>query len=243
MGAGSSVQPSVGVLPNPRAQFAKEQSKKVKKECRIGAPVLIDLHHGSVRYREVEESKKLKKEIPYEGEATHNKGHYFYHPRLNDFSEKANRDREDPEKFLYVVKGPNSAKQKKVFYVYGRGLDALDGKRTLPSATRAMGQDPTWPQRQNPNDVYYNLTFTSKIPSDDPIPGIPNRHHMQFAMSNTDTVEELRKKVALTIVKSAANVYLCYQYNVIEAGKVLGELSSKDQVPEMFGVNLSLMEH
>lgn len=75
---------------------------------------------------------------------------------------EANKDREDPEKFLYVIKGPTSAKQKKVFYVYGRGLNAADGILTRPMATRAMGPDPTWPQRQNPNDVYYNLTFISK---------------------------------------------------------------------------------
>lgn len=72
---------------------------------------------------------------------------------------EASAEREDPQKFLYVVKGPVSAKDKKVFYVYGRGLDAKDGQLTKPMATKAMGQDPTWPQRQNPNDVYYNLTF------------------------------------------------------------------------------------
>jgi hypothetical protein len=75
---------------------------------------------------------------------------------------EASADREDPQKFLYVVKGPNSAKDKKVFYVYGRSFDDKDGKFTKPMATRAMGQDPTWPLRQNANDVYYNLTFINQ---------------------------------------------------------------------------------
>jgi len=68
-------------------------------------------------------------------------------------------DKEDPQKFLYVVKGPNSAQQKKIFYVYGRSLDTQDGQRTHPTANLATQADPAWPQRRHPNDVYYNLTF------------------------------------------------------------------------------------
>ena len=68
-------------------------------------------------------------------------------------------DREDPHKFMYVMKGPNSAKGKKVFYVYGKGFGAKDGEVTKPMASKSMGQDPNWPQRQNPYDVYYNVKF------------------------------------------------------------------------------------
>lgn len=57
------------------------------------------------------------------------------------------------------MKGPNSAKQKKVFYVYGRSWDAQDGQLVKPTQTIAMEKDPNWPIRQNANDVYYNLTF------------------------------------------------------------------------------------
>ena len=34
----------------------------------------------------------------------------------------ANYDKEESWKFQYVCKGPNRAKQKKVYYVYGKGL-------------------------------------------------------------------------------------------------------------------------
>ena len=71
----------------------------------------------------------------------------------------ASLEKEDPHKFVYVVKGPASAQQKKVFYVYGKGWNAKDGKLVKPTATREMGQDPTWPLRQHPNDVYYDITF------------------------------------------------------------------------------------
>lgn len=245
MGTASSVQPKHGVLPNPRIQYAEERKKKYKKEYHIDAPVLIDLKHGSIRYRYMDDTNESprKKEKPFEGDAGQKKGHYFYHPRLNDFSSKASAEREDPQKFLYVVKGPTSAKDKKVFYVYGRGLDAKDGQLTRPMATKAMGPDPTWPQRQNPNDVYYNLTFIRQVPADDPIPGIPNRYQMQFALKKTETVNELRKKIAHTIIKSAANVHICFKYNSLSGEKVIAELLSEDDPPEMFGVNVTLMDH
>ncbi|XP_045158626.2 uncharacterized protein LOC123524475 isoform X2 [Mercenaria mercenaria] len=215
MGTGSSVQPKQGVLPNPRMQYAKERGKKSKMDYQIGAPVLIDLNHGSIRYRYDSEQSSKKEEKPFEGDATQKKGHYFYHPRLNDFSSKASAVREDPQKFLYVVKGPVSAKDKKVFYVYGQSFDAKDGQLTRPMATAAMGPDPTWPQRQKPNDVYYNLTFIKQVPTEDPIPGIPNRYQMQFALNNTDIVNDLKKKIALTIIKSSANVHVCFHQKTL----------------------------
>lgn len=245
MGTASSVQPKHGVLPNPRMQYAEERRKKNKKEYQIGAPVLIDLKHGSIRYRYLdgEGPPSKKKEQPFEGDPKQKKGHYFYHPRLNDFSEKASVDREDPQKFLYVMKGPASAQNKKVFYVYGRGLDAKDGQLTRPMATRAMGQDPTWPRRQNANDVYYNLTFINEIPREDPIPGIPNRYQMQFALMGTDTVYELKKKIALTIIKSSSNVHVCFKENLLSEEKVIADLLNKEDPPAMFGIHLTLMDH
>ena len=68
-------------------------------------------------------------------------------------------EKEDAHKFMYVMKGPASSQQKKVFYVYGKGWGAKDGMVVKPTATKEMGQDPTWPLRQHPNDVYYNITF------------------------------------------------------------------------------------
>jgi len=43
--------------------------------------------------------------------------------------------------------------------VYGRSLDAKDGEITKPTLNHAMDRDPAWPERQHPNDVYYNITF------------------------------------------------------------------------------------
>lgn len=50
--------------------------------------MLIDLQHGSIRYRYLDDDgKSKKKEHPHEGDEKQNKGHYFYHPRLSDFGE------------------------------------------------------------------------------------------------------------------------------------------------------------
>jgi len=59
---------------------------------KVDAPVLVDIEHGSLRYRLGEPYQKTtdyktKKEKPFEGEEKVNKRNYFYHTRLNDFSE------------------------------------------------------------------------------------------------------------------------------------------------------------
>lgn len=58
----------------------------------IDAPVLVDLNHGTVRYRYVADDKEQKHKLPrteqpHEGPERKRKHGYFYHARLNDFSE------------------------------------------------------------------------------------------------------------------------------------------------------------
>lgn len=247
MGTGASA-PKEGVLANPRLIYASQRSNKEKKNFVIDAPVLIDLKHGSIRYREYKDEMEVKnkskmKEKPFEGEERQKKGHYFYHPRLQDFSEKASVDKEDPHKFLMVVKGPASAKQKKIFYVYGKGWNATDGEVTKPARSKAMGQDPTWPQRQNPNDVYYNISFLNDVPKEDPIPGIPNRHSMEFAVGESETVNDLRVKVAHTIIKSAMYIHMCFLNQEVSGDTLVEQLQSNGSVTNIGGVKVTLMDH
>lgn len=256
MGTASSVQPKQGVHANPRVLYADQLSKKSKKKDKdyiIDTPVLIDLKHGSIRYRYVEEEKehkdKFKKvEVPFEGEetGTARKGHYFYHPRLNDFSEKASVEKEDAHKFMYVMKGPASSQQKKVFYVYGKGWGAKDGMVVKPTATKEMGQDPTWPLRQHPNDVYYNITFLDHAVTEDPIPGIPNRYKIQYSLSATETVNDLRGRIAKTVLKSASYIHICYQKKELQLFDVISNLlrsGTEDIPPSQFGIEVTFMDH
>lgn len=63
-----------------------------KKQYKLDTPVLVDIEHGSVRYRygsyEGEPVDKARRiERPFHGDDKVNKQNYFYHARLNDFSE------------------------------------------------------------------------------------------------------------------------------------------------------------
>ncbi|WAR24248.1 hypothetical protein MAR_037917 [Mya arenaria] len=257
MGTASSVQPKQGALANPRVVYTNSLGKKKKKQLQIDTPVLIDLNHGSIRYRYENETGKtpsMMTERPFEGNQKQNKGHYFYHPRLNDFSEKASADKEEPQKFLYVVKGPNIAQQKKVFYVYGRSLNAEDGKLTKPTRNLASEADPTWPQRRNPNDVYYNLTFVPHVPTDEPIPGIPNRHQIEYALSSEDTVNDLQMKIAHTIIKGNQVIGALYSGSreaeepTLDTQMGVGENLSKqtgagENLPQQTGGGENLSQH
>ena len=57
----------------------------------LDSPALIDLNHGTVRYRHPDEKR--------EQDNTKIKTGYFYHPRLDDFSEGI-----DPKKHLLYFK-------------------------------------------------------------------------------------------------------------------------------------------
>lgn len=88
-----------------------------------------------------EKSKELDQRVekPHEGPERAKKNGYFFHSRLNDFSESkiasklklmknftpllcldADKKKEDSFKFAYVYKGAKCAKQKKVYYVFGK---------------------------------------------------------------------------------------------------------------------------
>ena len=56
--------------------------------------MLVKLHHGSVRYRRKDEmgtEKKERVERPHEGTEREKKHGYFFHAKLNDFSERKNQ--------------------------------------------------------------------------------------------------------------------------------------------------------
>ncbi|KAK7485252.1 hypothetical protein BaRGS_00023503 [Batillaria attramentaria] len=126
MGTGASANKGVGVPANPRVVYSHDLSRKEKKQFRIDAPVLVDMQHGSVRYREADSSEKSRgeREVPHEGTVLDHKDHYFYHTRLNDFGPDADKSQEDSFKFYYVTHGPKRAHGKKLFYVYARVGDS-----------------------------------------------------------------------------------------------------------------------
>ncbi|KAL3870045.1 hypothetical protein ACJMK2_042662 [Sinanodonta woodiana] len=236
---GSSASSNPGVSANPRLVYADNLSKKVKKNLSIDAPVLVDFQHGSVRYRygqyEGAPSQKAKrKERTFEGEEEMTeKRHYFYHPRLKDFSENASEKKEDEFKFLYVTKGPARAKQKKLYYVYGKGWGAMDGLKTKPSKTIEPGPDYAWPNsRRNPFDVYYQVDILDTDVNEE------NYHYEEehggaqvtsmtekiiLILKTTDTIADIKVKLGTRIVKSPKNIHIWFQKEEIQDTKAIGE--------------------
>ncbi|XP_052090420.1 uncharacterized protein LOC127727050 [Mytilus californianus] len=244
MGAGASSNQTVGVTANPRVLYSDQLSKKEKKTQRIDVPVLIDVQHGSVRYRygsyEGEPKNKSSRiERPFEGDLKVDKKNYFYHPRLNDFRKDADPSKEDDFKFLHVTKGPASCKNKKLFYVYGRGWNAIDGKKTLPTMTKEEGNDYSWPQMRKPNSCYYNLLFEqqeTELPEmseeerlSEELSSTPNKNQIHVTLTDTDSAQDVKRKIALKILKSAADIFIVCNKELLRNEDVIGDQRTDEQ--------------
>ncbi|KAK3609165.1 hypothetical protein CHS0354_011351 [Potamilus streckersoni] len=236
---GSSASSNPGVSANPRLVYADNLSKKVKKNLSIDAPVLVDFQHGSVRYRYGQYAgaptqKAKRKERTFEGEEEKTeKRHYFYHPRLKDFSENASEKKEDEFKFLYVAKGPARAKQKMLYYVYRKGWGAMDGLKTEPSKTIEPGHDYAWPNsRRNPFDVYYQLEILDSDVNEEDY-NYEKEHggaqvtsmteKILLILKTTDTVADIKVKLGARIVKSPKNIHIWFQKEEIQDTNAIGE--------------------
>lgn len=258
MGTGASKEPPVGVRANPRVVYTDQLSKKENKNLSIDTPVLVDVEHGSIRYRygsyKGEPSNKSRRiEKSYEGNDKINKQHYFYHARLNDFGKEASETKEDPSKFIYVAKGPNRAHQKKVFYVFGKGWNAMDGQKVLPTSTQEEGRDYAWSSTRKPNDVYYNLTF---IPQDCELAEVEteedrlvgdlsstaNRQLIELTLTDSDKVNDVKNKMAYKLLKSAYNIHICWLKKELRDEDVIGDLrQEEDGCWKVFKVNMTLI--
>ncbi|CAG2197714.1 unnamed protein product [Mytilus edulis] len=206
---------------------------------RIDVPVLIDVQHGSVRYRygsyEGEPKNKSSRiERPFEGDLKVDKKNYFYHPRLNDFRI-----------------GPASCKNKKLFYVYGRGWNAIDGKKTLPTMTKEEGDDYSWPQMRKPNTCYYNLVFNQQdidLPEmseeerlAEELSSTPNKSQIHVTLTDTDSAQDVKRKIALKILRSAADIYIVCNKELLRNEDVIGDQRTDEQGSwKTFKVTLNL---
>ncbi|XP_061181737.1 uncharacterized protein LOC133190243 [Saccostrea echinata] len=246
MGTGASSSVPEGVTANPRLVHTESLSKRDHKQYKLDTPVLIDVEHGSVRYRygryEGEPADKTRRvERPFKGEDKVGKQNYFYHARLNDFSEKSNATLEDQHKFRMVTQGPARAKDKKVFYVYSIGWNKnTDGKRVMPSMSKEEGKDYAWPQIRKPNEVYYDLSFNKEAREgaedtleedrlQQNLSSTANRQHIQLLLSDEDSVKEVRKYVAAKILKSACDIHVCYEKQELREEDVVGDLRKEEE--------------
>ena len=145
MGIGASVKKPKGsvILPvSPRVEYAE----KTGNTGVLDSPALLDLGHGTVRYRQKETTSPALEDTPL-GQSDSSKQKtvktgYFYHAKINSFSQP---EPEENFKTFYVSKGPKVVGNKKLFYVYGKGWGAQpdEGLRKMPY--RPQGRGYQWP--------------------------------------------------------------------------------------------------
>ncbi|KXJ19271.1 hypothetical protein AC249_AIPGENE27280 [Exaiptasia diaphana] len=129
---------------SPRVEGFKT---KKGQDLTLDSPALLDLEHGSIRYR-LPDEKRIETESKV-------KTGYFYHPKLN-----AEIAPEEKFKLYYVFKGPKKdGKNKKLYYVYATSINAKDGGiKQADYRPQGLGYD--WPESyRKANNLYYELGF------------------------------------------------------------------------------------
>ncbi|XP_025110299.1 uncharacterized protein LOC112573861 isoform X2 [Pomacea canaliculata] len=228
------------MVPEDRMHFPLHL--KMFGNLRIDAPVLVDLQHGSIRYRQhsSQVTESQNPEVPYEGTQLNQKDHYFYHTRLRSFGPGLDKSQEDAFKFYYVTKGPLRAQGKKLYYVYGQGWDAQDGVRVKPTLTEKQGTDFAWPKKRQTNDLYYDIQIVSQEVQDnnaddeetcllENIESTPDISHLRLKVKSEDCVSSLKAIVAVKLLKAAANIHVCHNDKELRNEHVLGDLRPQEQ--------------
>merc|ERR1712096_179338 len=117
--------------------------KIATKETELECPILVDLDHGTIRHRHEEHA--LPGDNQGSGQENTTKIGYFYHPRLNDFSEDALMTYSENNRLKYVFHGPPKDTGKKLYYIYGtRSSDKDHGIKHEDYKPQGKGYN--WPQ-------------------------------------------------------------------------------------------------
>jgi len=134
--------------------LAKQDKEIATKDTYLECPVLVDLDHGTIRHRheEVNEAEKGSKKIGY-----------FYHPKLNDFSEEAIVSGDDNNRLKYVFKGPSKDLGQRLYYIYGTNATDQDKGIHHNDGYKPKGKGYNWPESyRKANNLYYNVIFLEK---------------------------------------------------------------------------------
>jgi len=236
MGTGASANRRSSVMISPRAEAMTKLNED--GQLTLDSPALIDLGHGTVRYRHPDENREQSN--------TKVKTGYFYHPRLDDFSEDAEVRPEDSFKFHYVFKGPKKdGKEKKLYYVYGTRLSAKDeGIKQEPY--RPVGKGYNWPESyRKANNLYYELTFpdvdegeedltdTDSVMTGADSPelaeSIPDKENMRIVLGEMETVDSLKMRMALRLLIPAVNFHILHNKKELRPEDVVGDLRTPEQ--------------
>ncbi|XP_077981236.1 uncharacterized protein LOC144436338 [Glandiceps talaboti] len=229
MGSGASRNPTIGVPMSPRAEFAEKNAPKGRQSLLIDTPALFDLGHGTVRYRRSDDEKTDPKKV---------KAGYFYHARLDDYSEEASQTNEDAFKYQYVSKGPTKAKGKKLFYVYGIGMSAEDqAKMVKKPYYRPKGKGYIWPSSfRKTNHVYYEISFVEQEQDFSDLESVgediaddDTGENIRFTLNDDDNVDKLKKRISVRCLIPVLNIHLSYNETELIDEDIIGSLRTEEE--------------
>ncbi|XP_078657313.1 uncharacterized protein LOC144903205 [Branchiostoma floridae x Branchiostoma belcheri] len=246
MGTGAST--AEGMPLSPRVEYAEQQGKKTNQTILIDNPKLVDLGHGSVRYRRPHNVTAAEGSLPAGSSGSKPvkrlKEGYFYHPQFKDYSADAILDPKDAFKLQHVCRGPARARGKKLFYVYGIGKNAKD-PGLQRHGQKPQGKGYQWPQEyRNPNHAYFELTFVDQDDADnltendddddydiDSLDDVSseNQDFMRIRLPPDDSVEGLKKRMAIRLLKPVSNIHISHNTTKLQNEDILRELREQSE--------------
>ncbi|XP_065904215.1 uncharacterized protein [Dysidea avara] len=221
MGTGASSRRPTDQPVSPRV---------TEKQELLDSPALLDLGHGTIRYRH-NDVKKAE-----DSSTQDKKTGYFYHPRIELSSADPDVNPESDYKCYYVFKGPPKMQGTKLYYVYGKGFDAKDsGLRKGP--VRPTGKGFTWPKEYFPaNSVFYDLQIlyqaedtadgTDDNTSVDMLAeeGSMNDNTLKFTLHSDDTLLTLKGKISLHNGLPLSLIHVQHDGQEVKSETVVGNL-------------------
>lgn len=206
----------------------------------VHSPALLDLGHGTVRHRNIAKIQ-TNPDVP-----TKTKTGYFYHPKLDDYSEDAVVNPEDAFKFYYVFKGPKKDQSKKLYYVYGTNMNSKDAGIKHESY-KPQGKGYNWPESfRKANNLYYELIFLEQDPItpqyadsislDSDITfdsgntgSTQSKEMIRMVLENDDNAEEIKRKLAVRLLVPAINIHIIFNKTELSNEDIIADLRSPEE--------------
>lgn len=217
------------------------------KETYLECPVLVDLDHGTIRHRQEETNEG--------GEGSKKIG-YFYHPKLNDFSEDAILSAGDNNRLKYVFQGPQKDKGKRLYYIYGTNKTDQD-KGIHHNVYKPQGKGYNWPQSyRKANNLYYDVTFvekssggeedskvkvelpehanddTSSVSSgiiivDQKLNGGQQKDNVRMKLRGSESIGNVIEQLSLHLLIPSSNIHLMWMKNELDKTDLIKELNKE----------------
>jgi hypothetical protein len=235
-------------MGNSQAKQDKIIEEIATKETYVECPVLVDLDHGTIRHRHEEVN---------EADGTKKIG-YFYHPKLNDFSEDAILSCGDNNRLKYVFQGPPKDAGKRLYYIYGTNKTDHDKGIHHDDDYRPQGKGYNWPQSyRKANNLYYDVIFvppaedevvevghefgedddmssmSSGIIVDDKNP--QGKDNIRLKLRAVETVGNVIERVSLQLLIPSTNIHLLWKKNQLSKSDMMVDLIMEGEEGEEKG--------